>query len=374
MLKMFGYHKKDIELLELDILSSGKDTYTEYDAKIYLRKAIEGKSQVFDWQTIKKNGELFWVEVALKKINLKGVDRMLAVVRDINDKKENTLQLALYRNRLKDLVNQRTKELEQANEELHVSNDNLLQQKEELTVTVGELQLTQKRLIKSEKMASLGVLSAGIAHEINNPLNFIQGGLFGLNNYFNEKAENHKENVAPLLNAISVGVERASGIVSSLNNFSRTDDTKTVACDIHQIIDGSLLMLNNKIKDKVEIKKEYTKQKFKLIGNEGQLHQIMVNVLLNASQSITNKGKIRIHTKIDNKNLIISVNDNGSGISEENLAKIFDPFFTTKAVGEGTGLGLSISLKIIENHKGQIAYKSEINKGTEVIITLPVNV
>ncbi|RLD80385.1 MAG: sensor histidine kinase, partial [Bacteroidetes bacterium] len=255
---------------------------------------------------------------------------------------------------------------------LHSTNDNLAQQKEELITILNKLQKTQEQLVQSEKMASLGILASGVAHEINNPLNFIQGGLFGLENYFDEELENHKEKVKPLLNAINVGVERASGIVTSLNHYSRTDNTKTETCDIHEIIDDSLFMLHNKIKNKIEIQKEYAETKFTLLGNKGQLHQVMLNLLLNSVQAITKKGYISIHTEVNNNKLKVTIRDTGSGISKENMSKIFDPFFTTKEAGEGTGLGMSISLKIIEDHKGKIECKSEINKGTEVIITLPI--
>jgi len=219
MLKMYGYERDEIASVEISELSSGKDIYTAHDAEEYVKKAILGAPQVFDWQAKKKNGENFWVEVALKKTSIGGNDRVLAVVRDINDKKENALQLELYRNHLKELVAQRTKELEQANEKLHSTNDNLAQQKEELVTTINELQKTQEQLVQSEKMASLGILASGVAHEINNPLNFIQGGLYGLKNYFEEELNDHQEQVKPLLNAINVGVERASDIATSLNHY-----------------------------------------------------------------------------------------------------------------------------------------------------------
>ena len=386
MLKMYGYERTDIGNIDIAELSSGKEGFTANDAGEFVYKTIQGEPQVFDWQAKKKNGEYFWVEVALKKTNLAGSDRVLAIIRDINEKKEDALQLVLYRNHLKELVAKRTNELEQANEELHTTNDNLALQKEELHTTnnnlalqkeelvtaVDELQKTQEQLIQSEKMASLGILATGVAHEINNPLNFIQGGLFGLENYFEEELKDHQENVKPLLHGISVGIERASDIVTSLNHYSRTDNSKTEKCDIHGIIDDSLFMLHNKIKNKVEIHKEFTNTEFILLGNKGQLHQLIINVLLNAVQAISKKGVISIGTEVENSELKLSVKDTGSGISKENLSKIFDPFFTTKEVGEGTGLGMSISLKIIEDHNGKIKYKSEINKGTEAIITLPL--
>lgn len=373
MLKMYGYEAGDIANISIADLSSQNEGFTIKVAIEFVKKAIEGEPQVFDWQAKTKEGEFFWVEVALKKTSIGTNERILAVVRDITDKKEDAMQLALYRNHLKDLVAQKTNELEKTNQELVATNDDLALQKEELTTALSELQYTQEQLVQSEKMASLGILAAGVAHEINNPLNFIQGGLYGIENLIENKLIQHKPEFMPLLKGIYEGVRRATNIVSSLNYYSRVDKKKTAIDNIHPTIDNCLVMLHNQLKTKVEIIKEYTASEYEIFGNEGQLHQVFLNVLSNAVQAISENGIIKIHTKIKNQHIKISIKDNGCGISEENLSKIFDPFFTTKDPGQGTGLGMSISLKIIDEHKGKIKYKSKVNEGTEVILTLPLN-
>jgi len=373
MLKMYGYEAADIPNISISDLSSQNEGFTDNGAFEFIKKAIKGEPQVFDWQAKNKEGETFWVEVSLKKTNIGANERILAIIRDINDKKEDAIQLALYRNHLKDLVAQKTHELEKTNEELLTTNDDLAQQKEELLTTLNELQHTQQQLFQSEKMASLGILAAGIAHEINNPLNFIQGGVYGIENIINERHKEYKTEFIPFLKGIEEGVRRASNIVTSLNHYSRFDKNKTEVINIQDIIDNCLVMLHNQIKTKIEVKKDYQASNYGLIGNEGQLHQVMLNVLSNSVQAIKENGLITIVTKIIDRNLQISIIDNGCGISEENLSKIFDPFFTTKDPGKGTGLGMSISLKIIDEHNGKIKYVSKLNEGTEVIITIPAS-
>jgi len=271
----------------------------------------------------------------------------------------------------------RTNEIQNQKAQLEIVNENLTFQKEELTNTLAALQKTQNQLIESEKMASLGVLTAGVAHEINNPLNFIQAGIYGIENFFEENPDcqtscNHHEEISTIIDRMKTGVSRVSGIVTSLNHFSRQQDTVNQQCDIQKIIDNCLLILNNQLKYKAEIIKKYTSENFTIYGNDGKLHQVFINILVNAIQAIDENGKIEITTSILGDNLITSIKDNGCGINEENLKNIFDPFFTTKEVGVGTGLGLSISYGIIKEHKGLIEYKSKIGIGTEAIITLPI--
>ncbi len=250
--------------------------------------------------------------------------------------------------------------------ELHKNN-------EELKKTLEELTETQYQLVQAEKMASLGVLSAGIAHEINNPLNFIHGGILGLENYINDNLPEHSLNVEPLLNAVNIGVKRASEIVTSLNHYSRKDDLPPTECDVHEIIDNGLIMLHNKLKNKVEIKKNYTSDNCVVFGSEGKLHQAFLNIISNAEQAIKDKGIIEINTMLKQKSVVVSIIDTGGGINPENIQKIFDPFFTTKEPGKGTGLGMAITYNIIKEHNGTIEYESVLGIGTKAVITLPRN-
>lgn len=268
-------------------------------------------------------------------------------------------------------------ELEANKEELMVSNDDLFnaneklsQQKEELKATLEELKDTQMQLVQAEKMASVGTLSAGIAHEINNPLNFIQSGKYALEKYIERNHIEHTEALSRMIDVIDKGILRATTIVKSLNHFNRRSENYNEKCNINSIIDNCLIMLSTQLKNNIEVKKQYTNQKYELYGNEGELHQVMLNVLMNSIQAITENGEIHIQTDVEDTQFTIAITDTGHGIDEVNLQKVMDPFFTTKPPGKGVGLGMSISYKIIKKHNGSISYKSEVNQGTTVNIEL----
>lgn len=288
-------------------------------------------------------------------------------------------ELEKHRSHLQELVDEKTKILDMALKELNTINEELSQknsiinnQNSELKNALQHLKDTQMQLLQSEKMASLGILTAGVAHEINNPLNYILGGYTGLQNYFNQNGIEN-ERVTMLLDNIKTGIDRSAAIVSGLNQFSRSRENFDERCDIHAIIENCLVILNNQLKDRVEIIKDYTSEPFSLIGNVGKLHQVFINLLVNASQAIDEHGTITIKTEKSGKWLNIDVADTGSGISKENLPKITDPFFTTKDPGKGTGLGLSITFTIIREHNGRLEFKSELKKGTTVRIKLPIS-
>jgi signal transduction histidine kinase len=293
---------------------------------------------------------------------------------EITDRKVLERELEKYRNHLELLVSERTEELASTNEELTSTNEELINQREKLQAALNRLNEAQQQLVQSEKMASLGLLSAGIAHEINNPLNFIHGGILGIEEYFKDNLQDHIEEVYPMINAIHVGVRRASKIVTSLNHYSRQYDLPHNECNMHVIIDNCLIMLQSQLKARIHVRKKYTNKSCSVAGNEGQLHQALLNIIANSEQSIEETGSISILTEVVDTNLLIKITDTGCGISPDNLKKIFDPFFTTRAPGRGTGLGLSITYNIIMEHNGNIYYESTPGKGTTAFVTLPVTV
>ena len=298
----------------------------------------------------------------------------------------------------------------------------LRERTQQLEDTLQELRYTQAQVIQTEKMSSLGQMVAGVAHEINNPVNFIHGNLghvvtyaqdiFGLvelyqKHYPNPPAEIAEEidaidleflqtDFPKLLKSMEVGTERIREIVLSLRNFSRLDEAEYKKVDLHEGLDSTLMILQNRLKSKpnrpaIKVIKEY--EKLPLVNcYAGQLNQVFMNVFSNGIDALEEhfekslssdatqltsdfEPSIKIRTELLEKNQIaIRIIDNGGGIEEEVRSKLFDPFFTTKPVGKGTGLGLSISYQIVvEKHGGKIECYSQLNEGTEFVIKIPVD-
>jgi len=272
-----------------------------------------------------------------------------------------------------------------------------------------ELKQTQAKLVHTEKLASLGQLAAGVAHEINNPIAFITNNLTTLSEYvlvyksliehYDEYIEhssehlNHsdlreikrkvdtiksKENlgflnddVENLLSETIVGTHRVSKIVAGLRDFSHTDNTELEPVDINECIESALMVANNEVKYKCKVKKDLSPIPL-LACNKGKINQVLLNFIINAGQSIINEGTITIRSRLKDDEVIIEISDDGEGIKKENIDKLFDPFFTTKPVGQGTGLGLSISHGIIEEHHGYITVESKVGVGTTFQVHLPI--
>lgn len=230
----------------------------------------------------------------------------------------------------------------------------------------------QSHIITSEKMASLGSLAAGIGHEINNPLNFIKNGSLIVKNKLASQSPQLSEELKPFIAAIDEGVTRAANIVKSLSHFSRVGVDLQEICNVNDVLKNCLLVIKNRLREKSEVRLNLTEAQVFVQGNEGKLHQAFLNILTNAEQAIEENGLIEITTKTENGFVRVSIKDNGSGISEENLKMISNPFFTTKETGVGTGLGLFITYSIIDEHDGAIKVSSKLNEETEFVVSLPL--
>ncbi|MBL1178837.1 MHYT domain-containing protein [Pantanalinema sp. GBBB05] len=303
-------------------------------------------------------------------------------------------------------------------EQLRISETQLRQQAQVLQQALQELQSLQLQLVQSEKLSSLGQLVAGVAHEINNPVNFIHGNLSYVQDYaqnlldvvqlyqkhhpspvpaIQTKADEIdleflQEDLAKILASMKVGTDRIRQIVLSLRNFSRMDEAEFKAVNIHEGIDSTLMILQHRLNDHadeegLEVIRDYANLPL-VECYPGQLNQVFMNILVNAidaleeadakrtSQDIQeHPSQIKICTSIVGKNWVkITIADNGIGIPESIKQQIFNPFFTTKAVGKGTGMGLSISYQIIvENHGGKFECNSTLNQGTEFVIQIPIS-
>ncbi len=304
-----------------------------------------------------------------------------------------------YSNKIKKnrILSSQKEEIERINIELEKSNSSL-------NDTIKKLGEMQSQLVSAEKMVSLGVLTAGIAHEINNPVNFIYTGINSLRKDYNELmtinkrindviveygSEDLKDNINKIkseydlnellaiifqtLEDIKTGSERTSDIIKGLRNFSRLDKDAMQLFDIHEGIESALLLLRNKFKNHITIEKNY-EQLPKIECYPGKLNQAFLNILSNSIDAIEKEGTITITTKLSGDYVKIIFKDSGMGIPDDIKEKIFDPFFTTKNVGGGVGLGLSITYGIIQEHKGKIKVESDIKSGTVFTISLPCNI
>lgn len=295
------------------------------------------------------------------------------------------------------------KKMSSLNQEVNNLQRQLIKEKRNLQNTLTELKETQQMLIHSEKMNAMGKLVAGVAHELNNPISFVYSNLFSLEKYIAEVYESYKQvesligkngneelvgevskirkrndveflmdDIVDMAKESKVGIERIKTIVEDLRRFSRLDESEIKQIDLIENIRSTISIAKAEISQKNINFQFNCPEKMMVECYPGQLNQAILNVLINAIQSVGEGGKVSLSVEEASGNVCIAVKDNGPGIPEEIKKRIFEPFFTTKPVGSGTGLGLSITYKIITDlHKGSIKVESELNKETIFTILIP---
>ena len=320
------------------------------------------------------------------------LNRMIDKLKMSNDKRdEYERELELLNETLEGRVQRRTAALEEKNKEL--------------TDAYEEVKRAQSQALQSEKMASVGQLAAGVAHEINNPVGFVSSNLDSLREYVEtyqlliskyeaylqgddslrqqidreikdlcerEDIEFIHEDINSLLGDSIEGTVRVREIVQGLKEFSHVDGGERQPADINKCIDSTLKVANNELKYKCEVITDFADIP-QVSCNPGQLNQVFLNLFVNAAHAMQEKGTITVSSRLEGDDVVVIVSDNGRGIPEKNLDKLFEPFFTTKPVGKGTGLGLSIAYGIIQDHNGDISVKSREGVGTEFQIRLPID-
>lgn len=364
-----------------------------YQSRIELeennKKLQESESKLLksSEEQIKINEQLISAQAELNNAYRKLQDSEVEI-RELADKQlQDNEKLFLAEKKLKDLLKKEQKS------------------KEDLNLAIQSLKSAQSQLVHSEKMASLGQLTAGIAHEINNPINFISSGMVSIKmsidslreialtyskldegadpeeviEQVKELKEEHEydemmEELDELIKDVNYGVSRTIEIVKGLRVFSRLDEEEAKVANINENIDATLTLLRNKTKNRIKISKYYDDKMKDIECYPGQLNQVFMNILNNAIQAMPEEkedAEIKIYTEEAPDVVIVRIKDNGIGIPDEIKDRIWEPFFTTKAVGVGTGLGMSITYGIIEKHNGKIDLNSKVGEGTEFAITLP---
>lgn len=293
-----------------------------------------------------------------------------------------------------------------AEEQLLALNDELemrvAERTEKLQKAFDDLKMAQTKLLQNEKMASIGQLAAGVAHEINNPVGFIRSNLTTLGKYVDklkayldalentcqELPEGHRdelrrkrkeykityllEDIPDLLVESIEGADRVRTIVQNLKSFSRVDQSQYAEADINECLESTINIVWNELKYKTTLHREFGDVP-RIRCYPQQLNQVFMNILVNAAQAIETQGDIWVRTFVENDQLVVHIQDNGCGIPEEIRERIFEPFFTTKEVGKGTGLGMSISWDIVHKHGGRIEVESQVGVGTSFFIYLPLS-
>lgn len=359
MLEMFGYSRDEALKLSFEDLSSGDPDFSGEEARLRFCRAVSGEPQLIEWKTKDTSGRVFWVEVNMRTASVSGCERMLVTVRDISERK-----------RVED-----------------------------------ELRHVQAQMIQQDKLATIGQLAAGVAHEINNPVGYISSNLVTLTRYV-DKYKQYIELLEQSLDASTIdalrgtrdsldidyvnrdivqlvedcndGIERVKKIVQDLKIFSRNDTAAAGVADLNRCMESTINIVFNEIKFVADLKREYDDQLPQVSCNMQQVNQVFLNLLVNAVHAIQARGEnklgvITVRSWSNTANVFVSVSDTGCGIEPANIKHIFEAFFTTKEIGKGTGLGLSISAEIIRKHGGDIMVASEPGSGTTFTVRLPIH-
>jgi PAS domain S-box-containing protein len=357
---MFGLGEDDLCAASFQDLSANEPPYTQADAALWMMRAATGDPQQFEWHARDARGRLFWVEVIMRRALIGERECLLSVVRDISLRKAQEAELR------QNLAHQ-----------MQLNHD---------------LEEAQNQLLQSEKMASIGQLAAGVAHELNNPIGFVASNMSSLERYLADlfdiidncggadhmersKAEKDyafiKEDVRQLLAESRDGLSRVRKIVQDLKDFSRVGEAEWQWADLHKGLDSTLNIVWNELKYKCKVAKEYGDVP-EIYCLPSQLNQVFMNLLVNAAQAIETHGEVTIRTGRTGAEVWVEIADTGRGVPKEYLSRIFDPFFTTKPVGQGTGLGLSLSYGIVLKHQGRIEVDSEVGRGSTFRVVLPI--
>ncbi|MCC5878798.1 MAG: PAS domain-containing protein [Idiomarina sp.] len=302
-----------------------------------------------------------------------------------------------YDNRInfeRSLIAKRSEAAEQV-ESLSESERRLRHKQQEKEALISKLENVSGEFLQTEKMAAIGQLAAGVAHEINNPIGYVYSNLQTLAGYLDDlrqiieaidQVEHISElkelkqtldyeflrtDVTDLLRESAEGIERVKQIITALKDFSRKDDFELQPCDLHKAIETTLSVAWNEIKYKAEVHREFADIP-NVVCHLGQINQVLMNLLVNAAQSIEHFGMITITTGSEGQWVWIQIEDNGHGINAEHLPRIFEPFYTTKPVGEGTGLGLALAYNIVRKHGGELRVDSSREQGTAFTLWLPI--
>ena len=417
--KIYEYTAEELIGKELEIINA--ELYKERIQKEIYEAALCGEVWQGELLNRRKDGKVFYTSTSVSKMVDKNGE-FIALVwsqRDVTQRKRyqeemiriekekaETLQI-LHENEaaINKSLSRTKRELLEKNLELGKRTFELEAEKKRLKEAYVKLNQMQTQLLQSEKLASLGQLAAGVAHEMNNPIGFVNSNLGTLSDYVKDikkllekyekmektiKEDKSKKKLSQEIDELKKqinldflledfdkvisesqdGSQRVKSIVENLRDFSHVGKGKLEFADINKGIESTLNIVRNELKYKAEVIKEYGDiPQIECLPQ--QLNQVFMNLLVNAAQAITTHGRIKIKTYQEGKNIIIEISDTGVGIAEENIPRIFEPFFTTKEVGQGTGLGLSVAYGIIQRHNGRIEVESEVNKGTTFRVILP---